>query len=151
MVELARSLVWKASQSSTAMVLPQDVVMGSVRFNRIAKVVPSNNIPKNSRALDIGPNTQAHFGSLIANAKTIVWNGPMGVYEKTKFRIGTDFVYHAIAANQEALSVVGGGDTLAAITNRHLIGEIDHISTGGGALLEFIEKGTLPAIEALRA
>lgn len=150
MTELARTLIWKASQSNTAMVFPQDVVTGSLRKNKISKVVKSDRIPAASRALDIGPHTQANFGSIITEAKTIVWNGPMGVYEKSKFRIGTDFIYHAIAANKQAFSVVGGGDTLAALRHKHLVGEIDHISTGGGALLEFIEKGTLPAIEALK-
>lgn len=151
MVELARSLIWKASQSRTALVLPEDIVTGSIRNNTIAKVVTSDKISPGNRALDIGPHTQARFGSIIAGAKTIVWNGPMGVYEKSKFRIGTDFIYHAIAANRNAFSVVGGGDTLAALTHKHLVTEIKHISTGGGALLEFIEKGTLPAIEALRS
>lgn len=150
MVEIARSLIWKASRSRTALLLPEDVVVGNVLKNRILKVVPNHGISKSARAVDIGPRTQANFGTIISDAKTLVWNGPMGVYEKSKFRIGTDFIYHAIAANRRAFSVVGGGDTIAAITHKHLVGEIDHISTGGGALLQCIEKGTLPAIEALK-
>ncbi len=150
MVELSRKLFWKALQSNTAMVLPQDVVIGSLKENKIIRVSSRENISKNGRVLDIGPHTQAEFGAIIAKAKTIVWNGPMGVYESSKFRLGTDFVYHAIAANKDAFSVVGGGDTLAALTHKHLVDEITHISTGGGSMLEYIEKGTLPAIEALK-
>jgi len=73
----------------------------------------------------------------------------MGVYEEAKFTIGTDFIYHAIAENRDSLSIVGGGDTLAALKKKDYLKTIDHVSTGGGAMLEFIEKGTLPGIEAL--
>ena len=149
-IELARTIIWKASQSKTALTLPKDVVIGSIRKNAVYKVVPANRIPSSGVALDIGPQTQALFASSIADAKTIVWNGPMGVYEQSKFRIGTDFIFHAIAANRKAFSLVGGGDTLASMSHKHLVSEIDHLSTGGGSLLEFIEKGTLPAIEALK-
>ena len=81
--------------------------------------------------------------------KRQVWNGPVGYFENPIFRRGTDFIYYAIAHNSEATSIVGGGDTLSAISNKEYLNKITHISTGGGAMLEFIEKGTLPGIEAL--
>jgi phosphoglycerate kinase len=149
MVELAKRLFWKASRSQTRMLLPSDVVTGSLSKDVSYGTVELNKVTKGMQILDIGPRTQAEFGAAIANARTIVWNGPMGVYENKKFGIGTDFIYHAIAENQDSLSIVGGGDTLAALKNKDYLQPIDHVSTGGGAMLEFIEKGTLPAIEAL--
>ena len=113
-------------------------------------VVKVNQIPKGAVALDIGPETKAKFGAIIAKAKTIIWNGPLGYFENPAFRRGTDFVYYAIAHNHEVTSIVGGGDTLSAISNKEYLGKITHVSTGGGAMLEFIEKGTLPGIEALK-
>jgi phosphoglycerate kinase len=100
--------------------------------------------------LDIGPETQAKYGAIIANAKTIIWNGPIGYFENPAFRRGTDFIYYSIAQNSQATSIVGGGDTLSAISKKEYLEKIAHISTGGGAMLEFIEKGTLPGIEALK-
>ncbi|MCK4588569.1 phosphoglycerate kinase [Candidatus Woesebacteria bacterium] len=150
MVELAKKLFWKASRSQTQMLLPTDVVLGHLKRNVHNGVVTPDRIPKDMQALDIGPRTQAEFGAIIAKAKTIIWNGPMGVYENPKFSVGTEFVYHAIAENRSSLSIVGGGDTLAAINKKEYLKAIDHISTGGGAMLEFIEKGTLPAIDALQ-
>lgn len=150
MVKLAKELFLKASRSQTQMLLPTDVVLGHLKRNVHNGVVTSDRIPKNMQALDIGPRTQAEFGAVIAKAKTIIWNGPMGVYENPKFSVGTEFVYHAIAENRSSLSIVGGGDTLAAINKKEYLKAIDHISTGGGAMLEFIEKGTLPAIDALQ-
>ena len=150
MVKLAKELFLKASRSKTQMLLPTDVVLGNLKRNVHNGVVTPDRIPKDMQALDIGPRTQAEFGAVIAKAKTIIWNGPMGVYENPKFSIGTEFVYHAIAENRSSLSIVGGGDTLAAINKKEYLKAIDHISTGGGAMLEFIEKGTLPAIDALQ-
>ena len=149
MVELAKRLFWKASRSETRMLLPTDVVIGNLRRNISYGAVKSDAIGKDRQALDIGPRTQAEFGAAIANAGTIIWNGPMGVYENTKFMTGTDFIYHAIAENKESLSIVGGGDTLAALKKKDYLDKIDHVSTGGGAMLEYIETGTLPGIEAL--
>ncbi|PIV71010.1 phosphoglycerate kinase, partial [Candidatus Roizmanbacteria bacterium CG17_big_fil_post_rev_8_21_14_2_50_39_7] len=106
-------------------------------------------IPVGATILDIGPDTQAKFGSIIASAKTIVWNGPVGYFENPAFRRGTDFIYYAIAHNTGAISIVGGGDTLSAISKKEYLDKITHISTGGGAMLELIEKGTLPGLQAL--
>jgi phosphoglycerate kinase len=149
MVELAKRLFWKASRSQTRMLLPSDVVVGSLSKNVSYGTVEVNKVTKGMQILDIGPRTQAEFGAAITNAQTIIWNGPMGVYESEKFQLGTDFIYHAIAENKESQSIVGGGDTLAALKNKDYLESIDHVSTGGGAMLEFIEEGTLPAIEAL--
>ena len=92
----------------------------------------------------------AEIGYILAKAKTIIWNGPVGYFENPNFRDGTDFIYYSITHNQQAISVVGGGDTLAAISKKEYLEKITHISTGGGAMLEYIEKGTLPGIEVLR-
>ncbi|KKP51354.1 MAG: Phosphoglycerate kinase, partial [Candidatus Roizmanbacteria bacterium GW2011_GWA2_33_33] len=108
------------------------------------------NIPSNKSIFDIGPETKAQIGGIIAKAKTIIWNGPVGYFENPEFKQGTDFVYYSIAQNTDAVSIVGGGDTLAAISKKEYLDKITHISTGGGAMLEFIEKGTLPGIEALK-
>lgn len=82
-------------------------------------------------------------------SKTIVWNGPVGYIENPNYRQGTDFIYYSICENTPAVTIVGGGDTLAAISKKEYLDKIDHISTGGGAMLEFIEKGSLPGISAL--
>jgi phosphoglycerate kinase len=107
-------------------------------------------IGKEDQVLDIGPETQADFGAIIARAKMIIWNGPVGYMENPHFRRGTDFLYYAITQNRYAVSVIGGGDTLAAINNKEYLEKITHISMGGGAMLEFIENGTLAGIEALK-
>ena len=147
----ARQLLFLAAQKHTAIVLPSDVVIGDPgNSENGGTVVKVNQIPKGAVALDIGPETKAKFGAIIAKAKTIIWNGPLGYFENPAFRRGTDFVYYAIAHNHEVTSIVGGGDTLSAISNKEYLGKITHVSTGGGAMLEFIEKGTLPGIEALK-
>lgn len=149
MVELAKKLFWKAARSKTRMLLPTDVVIGDLKADRSDGVVAADKIPAEAQALDIGPKTQAEFGAVIARAKTIIWNGPMGVFENKKFALGTEFVYHAVAENRKSFSIVGGGDTLAAVNREDYFKTIDHVSTGGGAMLEYIEKGSLPGIEAL--
>lgn len=150
-VEKARQLLFLAAQKNTAIVLPQDVIVGEkTNHENGGKVVKVENIPQNADVLDIGPETQAKYGAIIAKARTIVWNGPVGYFENPLFRRGTDFIYYAIAENRNALSIVGGGDTLSAISKEEYLEKIAHLSTGGGAMLEFIEKGTLPGIEALK-
>ena len=149
MVELTRQLFWKASRKNTGLLIPTDVVLGDLENNKVNGVVPSDEIPQKWQALDIGPRTKAEFGSVIAKAQTIIWNGPMGVFEKKEYRDGTDFIYYSIAQNRDSMSIVGGGDTLSALPKKEYLDVIDHVSTGGGAMLEFIEKGTLPGVEAL--
>jgi phosphoglycerate kinase len=150
LVEQAKHLFWKASRSNTAMLLPTDAVLGDLENNKINGVSLIEKIPAQWEPLDIGPKTQAEFGNVIAKAGTIIWNGPMGVFEKKEFANGTDFIYYAIAQNQTSTSIVGGGDTLAALKKKEYLKVIDHVSTGGGAMLQFIETRTLPGIEALQ-
>jgi phosphoglycerate kinase len=106
-------------------------------------------IPDGWMGLDIGPGTAAEFGDLIAEAYTVFWNGPMGVFEDPRFEAGTRTVAHAVA-EARAFTVVGGGDSAAAVEQFGLARDIDHISTGGGASLELLEQGDLPGLEALR-
>lgn len=152
-VQNAQRLLFQAAQSQTAIILPEDVVVGDPKNKENGgKVLKIEDIDddEDGAILDIGSETKAKFGSIIAKAKTIVWNGPVGYVENPSFRRGTDFIYYAITQNPEAVSIVGGGDTLAAISKKEYLEKITHISTGGGALLEFIEKGSLPGIEALK-
>ena len=108
-----------------------------------------NNIPDGWSGLDIGPGSAALFGDIIQESKTVLWNGPMGVFEDTRFSAGTKHVAQSMAENKASFTVIGGGDSAAAAKEFKLDTEIDHVSTGGGASLELIEKGTLPGIDAL--
>jgi phosphoglycerate kinase len=151
MVEKARQLLFLAAQKNTAIVLPTDVLVGDPKDKeKGGQVQKLDGIPEDMSILDIGPETKAKFGTIIAKAKTIIWNGPVGLFENPHYRQGTDFIYYAITENPDAVSIVGGGDTLAAISKKEYLDKITHISTGGGAMLEFIELGTLPGIEALK-
>ena len=100
-------------------------------------------------ALDIGPDTVELFALEIARAQTILWNGPMGVFELAPFAHGTNAIAEAVAANRDAVTIVGGGDSVSAIQKSGLASSITHISTGGGASLEFLEGKVLPGIQAL--
>ncbi len=134
----------RSVSKDTKIIIPSDAVLDNGRV----KVIPD--LMVEDKIMDIGPQAQAEFSLIIAQAKTIVWNGPMGYFEDVRFRKGTDAVYEAIINNQNAVSIVGGGNTLAAIAKKNNLDKITHLSTGGGAMLTFIEKGTLPGIEALR-
>ena len=153
MVLKARQLLYLAEQQGTKIILPTDVLFGdphdTEKRGEVVKI-KDNKIPKGKMILDIGPETKALYGSIIAKAKTVIWNGPVGLFENPAYRQGTDFIYYAIAHNIDAISIVGGGDTLSAISNKQYLTNITHVSTGGGAMLEFIEKGALPGIEALK-
>ncbi len=128
-------------------VLPVDVVVADKDSGITTK--PVNGLSPDDAIFDIGIDTRKHFQALISQAKTIVWNGPLGYFEKPEYKKGTDSIYEAIVANTHAASLLGGGDTITAIAGKPHHDRITHISTGGGAMLEFIEKGTLPGIEAL--
>jgi phosphoglycerate kinase len=147
-VAKAKHLLAHAEKNRTRLLLPTDAVVGDLE-GKTATVKPVQALTKTDRILDIGPQTQAAFGQAIATAKTIIWNGPVGYFEVPAYQRGTDFLYYAIADNPQAVSIVGGGETLAALSHKEHLDKITHISTGGGAMLEFIEKGTLPGIEAL--
>lgn len=146
----ARRLFFNAALKHTTIQLPLDVVVGKNKEDQSAHVKRIEDVKEDEYILDIGPETQAKYGSIIGKAKTIVWNGPVGYFENENFKRGTDFIYYAITQNEHAISIVGGGDTLAAISKEEYLNKITHISTGGGAMLEFIENGTLPGIEALK-
>ncbi|HZE80171.1 MAG TPA: phosphoglycerate kinase [Candidatus Polarisedimenticolia bacterium] len=150
-VELAKSLLQDAKSKNVRLVLPLDNVVAE-KIDAAAKtqtVKTEQGIPADQMGLDIGPETIAVFSKEIAGARTIVWNGPMGVFEVAPFARGTMKIAEAIAGNRGATSIVGGGDSVAAVHQSGLAGKITHISTGGGASLEFLEGKKLPGVEAL--
>jgi phosphoglycerate kinase len=149
-ITFAKQLIEHAKRESTHLLLPSDVIVGKSLESTSSEIRKANAIEKDELALDIGPETQASFGKVIDEANTIVWNGPVGYMENQEFKRGTDFLYYSITSNEHVTSVVGGGDTLSAISKKEYLDKITHISTGGGAMLEFIENGTLPGIEALK-
>jgi len=135
---------------SDKLILPVDcVVAPEFKADAEAKVVPVDEVPADWMILDIGPATVAHFANRLAAAKTVVWNGPMGVFEFPKFAEGTFAVAKALAALQNATTIVGGGDSAAAAEQSGLADKMSHISTGGGASLEFLEGKVLPGVAAL--
>jgi len=146
-LETARQLL---QDGGTTLRLPVDVVIAD-RFDANAdlKVMPMGQIPDGWRVLDIGPETIEAFGKVIGDAGTIVWNGPMGVFEFPRFAEGT-FGVARLVAESNAISVIGGGDSVAAINQAGLAGRITHISTGGGASLEMLEGLVLPGLAALQ-
>jgi phosphoglycerate kinase len=149
-VELARQLLKEAKSHKLKFLLPTDhVVSEKIDANAIVQTVSTGHIPANMMALDIGPKTIEAFTEEIARALTIVWNGPMGVFEVSPFAKGTFKVAHAIAENVGATSIVGGGDSVSAVNAAGVADKITHISTGGGASLEFLEGKKLPGVEAL--
>ena len=150
-VPLARKLLDEAGMRKLRLVLPVDhVIADKVAADAETSVLAEGSpIPDDRMALDIGPKTVALFAAEIAAAKTIVWNGPMGVFELGPFAAGTMQIAKAVAANSGATSIVGGGDSVAAVHAAGVAEEITHISTGGGASLEFLEGKKLPGVEAL--
>lgn len=152
MVQKVRQLIHFSNQKHASIILPTDVIVGNPKDMKSGGIVKriGEDIPSGMSILDIGPETQAKFGSLIAKAKTIIWNGPVGLFENPNYRQGTDFIYYSIAHNSDATSIVGGGNTLDAISKKEYLDNITHISNGGGAMLELIENGTLPGLEALK-
>jgi phosphoglycerate kinase len=150
-VGLAKELLQQAKAHHRKFMLPTDhVIADRIEPNALTKVVNHGDpIPANMMALDIGPETVEAFSEEISRARTIVWNGPMGVFEVAPFRQGTFKVAHAVAENAGATSIVGGGDSVAAVKAAGVADQITHISTGGGASLEFLEGQKLPGVEAL--
>ncbi len=145
-LELARQLLQRAGET---IVLPSDsIVSPGMDDEASAHVVSNDAIPAGEMGLDIGPKTVAEFAEIIRPAGTIVWNGPMGVFEKNAFAAGTMSVARAVAESM-AVSIVGGGDSAAAVAKAGIADRITHVSTGGGASLEFLAGQTLPGVAAL--
>jgi phosphoglycerate kinase len=145
----ARRVVELAKQRGTTILLPADVVVAPGIESDKTTVVSIEAVPSDQGIFDIGPEAINTFASAIRNARTIFWNGPMGVFEKPQFATGTTAIANAVA-DSDAFSVIGGGDSVAAVEAAGVADKISHISTGGGASLEFVEGRTLPGIEALR-
>lgn len=149
---LAKELLEKVSASKLNFLLPVDVVVAEEFNNESpAETVDVDNIPSNKMGLDIGPKTVKLFEQEIAKSKTIVWNGPMGVFEMDNFAKGTFDIAKALAKATEngAITIIGGGDSAAAISKAGLEDKVSHVSTGGGASLEFLEGKILPGVAAL--
>ncbi|MEW6050183.1 MAG: phosphoglycerate kinase [Candidatus Zixiibacteriota bacterium] len=151
-VELAREIIAKAQGSRMKLLFPSDAVIASeISDSAQTKVVPIEKIPDGMKGLDIGPASIKTFSDALADAKTIVWNGPMGVFEHKPFARGTLAVAKLLAdlTMRGAVTVVGGGDSAAAVSQAGLDDRLTHISTGGGASLEFLEGKLLPGVAAL--
>jgi len=148
-IDTAADLLKKAEAAGVEMLLPVDHVIAD-KFDADAQSKVSDTIPDGWMALDIGPKTIELFTSKLKEARTVVWNGPMGVFEFEKFAAGTKAVAHALAKSS-ATTIIGGGDTAAAVNQFGLAEKMSHISTGGGASLEFLEGRELPGIAALTA
>jgi phosphoglycerate kinase len=147
-IDLARELLSRASAKNVSIELPVDHVVASGLDSTDAQVTPVDKTPADRMGLDIGPETINRYSDIVRQAKTIVWNGPMGVFEKPQFAQGTFAVARAVAESN-AFSIVGGGDSAAAVAQSGVESKITHISTGGGAALEFLSGRKLPGVEVL--
>jgi len=149
LVDEARAIMDMMKARGAEVPLPSDVVVADeFSATAVARTIPIDAVGAADRILDVGPDTAARLGEIVANAGTIVWNGPVGVFEFAQFAGGTRTLAAAIA-NSPAFSIAGGGDTLAAIAKFDIADQVGYISTGGGAFLEFLEGKTLPAIAVL--
>jgi len=148
-LDYAREMIEKAGRKGVKLLLPEDTVAADA-FSNDAKieVVPTNAIPEGYMGLDIGPKAQQAFADAIRSAKTVVWNGPMGVFEMSNFAQGTQAVARALAES-DATTIIGGGDSAAAVVQLGYGDKMSHISTGGGASLEYLEGLVLPGVAAL--
>ncbi len=148
-IDMARAALDKAK--GVKLLLPVDNILAD-SFSPDAKTQPwdcSVDFPADWQGLDIGPKSIAAIEEVVSTARTIVWNGPAGVFEFPRFAVGTNAIAHAVAANKAAISIIGGGDSVSAINQAGVADQITHISTGGGASLEFLEGKKLPGVEAL--
>lgn len=151
LLDTARGIMADATARGADIPLPVDVVVApEFKADAPATVKPVDAVGADDMILDIGPETARRYAALVAKAGTVVWNGPVGVFEFDAFGHGTEALARAIAAS-EAFSIAGGGDTLAAVDKYGIAGDVSYISTGGGAFLEFLEGKELPAVTALRA
>jgi phosphoglycerate kinase len=149
-LDLANRLIEKAHKNNVILFLPEDVVVASeFKADAEHKVVDVAEIPDDWMALDIGPKTIETYRLAIVRSQTVIWNGPMGVFEMDAFAVGTNAVAKAVAET-DGVTIVGGGDSVAAVEKSGLADRMTHISTGGGASLEFLEGKALPGVEALQ-
>ena len=150
-VERAAAMIAKAEERGVKLLLPVDVVVAD-RFAEDAETltVSVDDIPDGMMGLDIGPETAKLYADAVAEAKTVFWNGPMGVFEMAAFEAGTKAVAEAVAANADADTVIGGGDSVAAVNKFGLAEQMTFISTGGGASMELVQGEALPGVEALK-
>lgn len=149
-IDLAKSFMAKAKEKGVNFYMPVDAVVAD-EFSETAnkKEVAIEEIPADWQALDIGPKTVELYAKVIKESKLVIWNGPMGVFEMDAYANGTKGIAEALAAATGTYSIIGGGDSAAAVEKFHLAEKMDHISTGGGASLEFMEGKTLPGVAAL--
>jgi phosphoglycerate kinase len=147
-IETARAALEAARRRGVQVTLPVDAVVADGLDSDVGRAVGIREIPDDQMGLDIGPRTAERFAAVLKTARTIVWNGPMGVFEKAPFAAGTVAVARAVA-EAPTFSVIGGGDTIAAVNMAGVADRIGYISTAGGAFLEFLEGRTLPGVEAL--
>src|SRR5262245_53585352 len=147
-IDLARDLLARAAERKVSIELPVDHVIADSLKSSESRIVPVDKTPADQMGLDIGPETVIRYGRIISGAKTIVWNGPMGVFENPNFSKGTFAIAKAVA-DSKAFSIVGGGDSAAAVAQSGMESKITHIPTGGGASLEFLSGQKLPGVEAL--
>ena len=150
-IDLARETMEKAKVKGVNLLLPVDNILAD-KFANDAKTQvwdTSVDFPSDWQGLDIGPQSVAAIEDVVSTARTIVWNGPAGVFEFPRFAVGTNAIARAVAANRAATSIIGGGDSVSAINKAGVADQITHISTGGGASLEFLEGKKLPGVEAL--
>jgi phosphoglycerate kinase len=153
-LNLALDLMKKAEAKNVNLVLPTDSIIAD-RFANDAKIYsgPNNKIPAGEMGLDIGPDSAEHFTDIIKASKTILWNGPMGVFEMDSFAKGTRAIANAVvlATEQGAFSLIGGGDSAAALAKMKMTEHVSYVSTGGGALLEYMEGKELPGVKAINS
>ena len=152
-LDLANELISKAEAKGVKLLIPVDsVIADKFAADANTQVVDNNHIPQGWMGLDIAEKSIATFSDVISNSNTILWNGPMGVFEMEKFQEGTKAIALSIAeaTNKGAFSLIGGGDSVAAINRFHLADQVSYVSTGGGALLEYFEGKELPGIAAIR-
>ena len=153
-VELASKLLEKAESTGTKIYLPQDsIVANKFAADAETKIVSNEKIEKAWMGLDIGPQAKETYRSVLLASKSILWNGPVGVFEMEAFAKGTLFLAEAIAETTDngAYSLIGGGDSVSAVNQAGVSDRVSFISTGGGAMLEFLEGKTLPGIAAINA
>ncbi|MEM8677664.1 MAG: phosphoglycerate kinase [Cyanobacteria bacterium P01_G01_bin.67] len=149
-LELAKSLEAKAKEQGVELLLPTDVVVAdNFAPDANAQTVGIDSIPDGWMGLDIGPDSIKVFQDALADCNAVIWNGPMGVFEFDKFAAGTEAIAHTLAGKSDAVTIIGGGDSVAAVEKVGVAEKMSHISTGGGASLELLEGKTLPGIVAL--